>query len=103
MTADVIPKSEGAALGARMAAFALTFPSMRYASGVKPWDAERLDAWADGSRSHGELVTARFLLTVWDPATDWKCGRFDLMDALRVWDPTHHAVFLRWAREPWWP
>lgn len=103
MTADVIPMSEGAALGARMTAFALTFPSMGYAAGIKPWDADEFDAWGSGPRSHGERVAAQFLLAVWDPSCEWKCGRFDLMEALRVWDEAHHRAFVKWASNPWWP
>ena len=94
---------EERALRVRMTAFAMTFPSMRYAFGVKPWDAVERDAWGNGPRSHGERVTAQFLLDVWDPSTDWKCGRFDLMEALRIWDPGHHQAFLRWVADPWWP
>ena len=108
MTANVIAMKEKLteeeqALRARMTAFALTFPAMRYALGVEPWDALELDAWGSGPRSHGERVTAQFLLNVWDPSTEWKCGRFDLMEALRIWDPEHHKAFLRWAAAPWWP
>ena len=94
---------EEQALRARMSAFAQTFPTMGYARGVDPWDAEKLDAWGRGPRSHGERVTAQFLLGVWDPSATWKCGRFDVIDALRIWDSTHHQAFLRWAAEPWWP
>ena len=108
MTANVIPMrdeltKEERALRARMTAFALTFHSMRYALGVEPWDAVELDTWANGPRSHGERVAAQFLLAVWDPSTDWQCGRFDLMEALRIWDESHHKAFLAWARDPWWP
>jgi hypothetical protein len=108
MTADVISMKdklteEERALRARMTAFAQTFPSMRYASGIEPWDALQLDAWGNGLRSHGERVTAQFLLAVWDPSTDWKRGRFDLMEALRIWDAQHHKAFLKWAVDPWWP
>ena len=45
------------------------------------WDANTLDRWAaETPVSHGELLTARFLLAVWDPGNDWRCGRFDVMD-----------------------
>jgi hypothetical protein len=30
-------------------------------------------------------------------------GRFDLMEALRAWTPSHRDSFLRWAANPWWP
>jgi hypothetical protein len=93
---------EDDAVGARMTEFALTFPSMRKAV-VKPWDAPRLDSWANGPRSHGERVTAQFLLSVWGPSAAWQCGRFDLTEALRVWDAGHHQAFLTWVAHPWWP
>lgn len=89
---------------ARMAAFARTFPSTAKAAGVAVWDATALDRWAAGTPlAHGELVTARFLLAVWEPGQAWESGRFDLMDALRVWDHRHRAAFLAWADDPWWP
>jgi hypothetical protein len=98
MTADYLSTE------AKMTAFAQTFPSMEKASGVKLWDAHTLDRWANSfTGSHGELVTARFLLAVWDPEHTWSCGRFELMEALRVWDERHRAAFLAWASNPWWP
>ncbi len=87
----------------KMTAFAQTFPSIWDASGVEPWDPSELEIWGNGPRSHGERVSAQFLLTVWDPSTDWSCGHFDLMEALPVWDPEHHKAFMRWAANPWWP
>lgn len=91
----------------RMATFALTFPCMKGKPGVKDalpaWDAEAVDQWAAGGvASHGERVTAQFLLAVWNPDHPWKAEKFDLMEALRVWDERHHAAFLRWAERPWW-
>ncbi len=49
MTADVISMKheltkEKQALRARMTAFGLTFPSVRYASGVEPWNAVELES-----------------------------------------------------------
>jgi hypothetical protein len=98
MTADFLDIDQ------KMTTFAKSFPSMAKASGVALWDAHTLDGWAaETPLSHGELVTARFLLAVWDPAREWRCGRFDLMEALRVWDEQHRAAFLAWAEDPWWP
>jgi hypothetical protein len=89
---------------AKMAAFARTFPSTAKSDGVRLWDAHTLDHWAaETPVSHGELLTAQFLLSVRDSATAWRCGRFELMDALRVWDDQHRAAFLAWADDPWWP
>jgi hypothetical protein len=86
----------------RMTELAWTFPSMRGAPGVNPWIPEELNRWALRAVSHGERVTARFLLSVWDQHTDWEAGRFDVMDALGVWDLKHRAAFLKWASDPWW-
>lgn len=88
----------------RMERLVEAFPAAAKAAGGAPWDAEALDQWAaETPCSHGELVTARFLLAVWDPARSWGCGQFDVMEALRVWDDRHHAAFLAWAVAPWWP
>jgi hypothetical protein len=91
-------------LEARMTALAQTFPSMAKASGVRLWDAHTLDRWASETPiSPGEVTTARFLLAVWDPHHVWTCGRFDAMEALRLWDEKHRTAFLAWASDPWWP
>lgn len=76
---------------------------MKGAPGIRPWEALRLDGWAATRQpSHGEVVTAQFVLAVWNPDEVWKCGRFDLMEALAVWDLAHRAAFLNWAANPWW-
>jgi hypothetical protein len=85
-----------ASVTGRMTAVARTFPCLREAPGTQRWDAPVLDGWAaEVPLAHGELMIARFVLAVWDPAGGWRCGPFDLMEAL--------AVFLAWARDPGWP
>lgn len=88
---------------ARMTELAETFPCLRNAPGVSPWEPGELNRWATGPASHGERVTAQFLLAVWNATVDWEAGRFDLMDALNVWPPSHREPFLEWASDPWWP
>jgi hypothetical protein len=96
--------AESLDLEAKMTALARTFPSMSSSPHVRLWDANSFDRWAgETPLSHGELMTARFLLAVWDPDHAWLCGRFDLMKALRVWDEKHREAFLAWASDPWWP
>jgi hypothetical protein len=96
--------TEYASVTGQMTAFARTFPCLRESPGTQLWDALVFDGWAaESPLSHGELVTAQFILAVWDPAGTWRCGRFDLMEALGVWDEPHRAAFLAWASEPWWP
>jgi hypothetical protein len=87
----------------KMTELAQSFPCLRGAPGIDPFDAQELDRWAAAPVSHGEQVTAQFVLAVWSPGTDWQSGRFDVMEALRVWDPSHHAAFLGWAKDAWWP
>ena len=88
--------------GHRMKKLARTFPSLcRVFDDLHPWDADKLERWARKA-SHGEQVSAQFILAVWDPSHEWQCGRFDAMEALRVWDEEHRAAFLSWAANPWW-
>lgn len=82
---------------------ARSFPSLRHAPGVAPWDASRLDDWAArGGPSHGEKCSARFILAVLNPDHVWQSGRFDLMEAVRIWDIANHQAFLARAAKPWW-
>jgi hypothetical protein len=90
-------------LAAQRTRLSETFPCLRDAPGVSPWDPIALNLWAPRRASHGERVTAQFLLGIRDPSADWEAGRFDLMEALRVWPASHRDPFLRWATDPWWP
>lgn len=95
------------------AAFPCMAPLLRVEEDWQWWRAEAIDAWAADAPIHetwpsirvptpAQRVTTRFLLAVWDPTTEWKSGKFHLMEALWVWDERHHAAFLRWAERPWW-
>lgn len=70
--------------------------------GTDPWDAELLEGNFEGA-SHGERCVIQFLLNVRDPSGKWRCGSFDVLEALTVCDATRHAAFLRWATEPRFP
>ncbi len=89
----------------RMTTLGRTFPSLGKKPGIDPFDAVQLDRWAAGVASHGESITARFLLSVWDGGSrsDWLSEPFHLLEALKIWDEAHHAAFLAWAADPWWP
>src|SRR4051812_8026932 len=77
----------------RMTDLAESFPCLQGARGVNPFEPEELNRWAVGGASHGERVTASFILAVWDSSTDWEAGRFDLMKALNLWSPSHREAF----------
>jgi hypothetical protein len=90
--------------GARMSALALSFPTLRDADGLCPWDPLRFQCWMrSGAPGHGAKCAGRFVLSVWNPSTRWRCGTFDLHDALWCWDDKHRGAFLAWVRAPWWP
>ena len=84
----------------RMTVLAETFPALRRAPGVRPWDAEELAAWTDVCSS-GELHAVRFVLWVWNVFHDWPCGPFEIVKAVNVWDDENRAAFLAWAEAPW--
>ncbi len=83
----------------KMTSLAETFPCLRGAPGVSPWEPTELNRWAASpAPSTGERVTARFMLAVWDSSVDWEAGRFDLMEALNVWPLSHREPFLLKAK-----
>lgn len=105
-------------IGSKMAELSFSFPSSEVFEGaLAPWNQlELLRMLCNEGWSHGERATAQFLLSVWNPGTDWvemarehgiedpeHAGRFDLHDALGVWDDEHRAAFLAWVKAPWWP
>ena len=88
----------------RMAELAESFPTLEGAPGVAPFDAERLDQWADGGgRGSGSQHAVRFILAVWNYRNDWKVGDFNAVRAMGVWDDSHRDAFRQWCAEPWWP
>ena len=109
-------------------ALARNFHSLRSWK-LEPWDALAFRSMIPG-RSHGEKCAARFVLAVWNTGTDWddpqlvaewvketgaseqtlgwdpltmKVGKFDVVDALGVWDDDNRAAFIEWAKDPIWP
>jgi hypothetical protein len=87
----------------RIRTLAQNFPGLWRAPGISPWNALRLDEWAaSNGPSHGERCAAQFLLAVWNPDEPWQSGKFDLMEALRVFDAQHHRALIEWALNPWW-
>jgi len=102
----------------RMLELVQSFPTLRDTPQAffEPWDPE---AFAESRRagSGGEKDAALFVLSVWNPSTDWSeygltrhssrngepCGFFDMHTALGNWDDKHRAAFLAWCAAPWWP
>ena len=97
---------------------AMLFPSLRLAPGLRPWNVDEFLRWAtSGVLSHGEVLAAKFVLAVWNPSTDWEgfareeeileddehFARFDLFEAMKVWDPEHRDAALKWIERPFFP
>lgn len=81
---------------------AWSFPTLRSARGVVPFDPEELDRWACGPvPSSGGLYAAQFVLAVWNNYAEWQCGKIDIIRALNTWDAAHREAFLAWAEDPW--
>lgn len=77
-----------------------SFPSLRGNPYVRAWDPKALDEWAAGLASTGEKLSAQFVLAVWNQFEEWKCGRFDVLDAYARWDEKHWDAFRAWACDP---
>lgn len=93
----------------QMVLLARSFPTLEHVSALEYEDGSGinptgLDKWACGPEpGHGALCAARFILAVFNSRSTWKCGKFDLMEAMGCWDTRHRAAFVAWAKEPWWP
>jgi len=88
----------------KMSNLAETFPALQAAPGIRPWDATILDEWgASGDPGHGSVCAVRFVLSVWNPKLTYESGRFDLHEALGVWDEENTQAFRNWINDPWWP
>jgi hypothetical protein len=77
---------------------------------ISPWNATTFLRWTCSTgMSHGELLAARLVLTVWNPDTDWvaeakneklesplAAKRFDMVEAATVWDAAHLKALATW-------
>ncbi len=81
---------------------ALSFPSLRRAPGIQPWDAEALDRWAaQPNRDPAARAAAQLALGFADSGRAWTCGRFDLWEALTIWDCDHGSPFVAFLQHCW--
>jgi hypothetical protein len=102
---------------AAMTQLARSFPMLRDADGIAPWDVERFVTWSCGPQATGgSLHASRFVLHVWNSEEDWSAYAsslgiegalalvpFNLSAALSTWDEEHAEAFRAWARWPFWP
>jgi len=90
------------------------FPTLRGASGTKPWDQFRFARWASGCEADSAAQhAAAFVLSVWNgsqPADGgwwnqdvYDVGRFDTIRASKIWDHQHMDAFIAWCANPFYP
>ncbi len=96
----------------RMTELALSFPSMKDAPGLRPWNPHALDRWIfSGVGTSGNRHVVAFLLAVWSGKNEpdvWRIHRslghgFDVVAASSVFDAKHRAALLKWCADPWYP
>jgi len=91
----------GDGLNERMSRLALSFPALARAPGVSPWESDKFIRWVQkGGGSHGEKTCGKFVLLVWNNF-DWG-EKFNLAEAISVWDKENYKAFLEWVKNPWW-
>lgn len=86
----------------RMLDLVNSFPTLR--NKFSTWNALQFEEWACGPEpSSGMKHAARFILEVWNPYDEWKCGRFDWQRAISMWDDKHRKAFIDWLQAPFYP
>jgi hypothetical protein len=102
---------------AAMSKLCKLFPSLARVSGSDPFDATKLLRFACSGHSHGEVLAAKFVLSVWNSTADWnaiaheegileedeRLRPFDLFEAWGTWDEGHREAALTWLKDPFWP
>jgi hypothetical protein len=78
------------------------FVGLSAAPGVRPFSATTLHNWAcEQPLDDAQRAAVAFVLHVADAAARWKL-RFEVVAAMKCWDTAQRAVFVEWARRPWW-
>lgn len=87
---------------AALGALATAFACLEGKPGVRPFSAPQLKDWmCNTALSASERDCALFVLHVADAGSGW-AQHFNVVEALQRWDPAQRAVFIEWAKAPWW-
>ena len=98
----------------RMALLCARFPTLYGMPGTVPWDQKKFARWGSGpAATSGSRQAAAFVLSVWNGSqpedggwwneAPYHVGRFDVVEALAVWDAHHRNAFVGWCLQPFWP
>lgn len=89
-------------VSAALSELAAAFPCLEGQPGVRPFSGPLLEDWMSrGALSSGERYCAAFVLHVADATSCW-AQHFDVAEAMEQWAPAQRAVFVEWAKAPWW-
>jgi hypothetical protein len=78
------------------------FACLQGVPGVRPFQAVQLHVWAcENTETSALRDCVAFVLHVADAGARWSV-RFDAVSAMERWETVQRAVFLEWARRPWW-
>jgi hypothetical protein len=86
-----------------MTILAESFPSLREAMNGRPFDPQWMEAHVEESADAGSRASAKFVLDVWNAHQPTRQARFDLIEAMRVWDNDHRNAFDEWVNGPVYP
>ena len=87
----------------RMEKFAKSFPSLKEAEGLSPWEPYKLCQWGKSyGKGSTELNAVRFVLWIFNPQLLYPCGRFELWEAMLSFEDGDREAFAQWVKSPWW-
>jgi hypothetical protein len=86
-----------------MTMLAESFPSLRQAMNGRPFDPDWMEHFAEGAMEGNSHWAAMFVLDVWYSDRSVRAPRFNLIQAMRVWDDDHRNALDEWLMSPFYP
>jgi hypothetical protein len=84
--------------GLRITALARTFPSMKVAPGINPWDVTRLNEW--GLSAGRRKVRASRPVLAWGPGTESTSGQQGASTSWKFYEFGTSSIARRFSSEP---
>jgi hypothetical protein len=93
---------DGGDARAALSELAAAFPCLEGQPGVRPFSARRFNDWMCETALVANVRDCTgFVLHVADASSLW-ARQFDVVRAMERWEPAERAVFIEWAKAPWW-
>src|SRR5262249_21118697 len=81
---------------ADMTILSQSFPSLREAMGRRPFDPAEMERIVGESADPAAKAAAKLMLDLWETHHPERKSRFDLIEAMAVWDADHRGAFDAW-------